>query len=140
MGLLSHVFPSRPNTPEFPPSLFHHHHHHHVASKKLGHLLTPSSLTHPEVSSVVFLGSFCLLGCRKARWISWFQQWPNHVIPTITLNTIVVLISSDALLTSSPMTWCEECLWISVYLPNLVYLMENLKHLFFFLLLFQSRQ
>jgi hypothetical protein len=40
-----------------------HHHHHHVAIKELGHLLTRSGLTHPEVSSVVFLGSFCLLGC-----------------------------------------------------------------------------
>jgi hypothetical protein len=45
--------------------LHHHHlqHHHHVAIKELGPLLTRSCLTHPEVSSVVFLGSFCLLGC-----------------------------------------------------------------------------
>jgi hypothetical protein len=39
----------------------HHHHHHHGAVKELGHLLTLPGLTHPEVSSVVFLGSFCLL-------------------------------------------------------------------------------
>jgi hypothetical protein len=32
----------------------HHHHHYHVANKELGHLLTHSSLTHPEVSSIVF--------------------------------------------------------------------------------------
>jgi hypothetical protein len=31
-----------------------HHHHHHVANKELGHLLTHSSLTRPEVSSIVF--------------------------------------------------------------------------------------
>jgi hypothetical protein len=39
----------------------YHHHYHHVAIKELGHLLNRASLTHPEVSSVVFLGSFCLL-------------------------------------------------------------------------------
>jgi hypothetical protein len=37
-------------------------HHHHIAMKELGHLLTHSGLTHPEVSSLAFLGSFCLLG------------------------------------------------------------------------------
>jgi hypothetical protein len=41
----------------------HHHNHHHVAIKELGHLLTRSGLTHREVSSVVFLGFFFLLGC-----------------------------------------------------------------------------
>jgi hypothetical protein len=40
----------------------HHHHHHHVAVKELGRMLARSCLSHPEVSSVVFLGSFCLLG------------------------------------------------------------------------------
>jgi hypothetical protein len=40
----------------------HHHHHHHVAIKELGHLLTRSGLTHPEVSSMVFLASFCFWG------------------------------------------------------------------------------
>jgi hypothetical protein len=40
-----------------------HHHHHHLPVKELGHLVTCSGLTHPEVSSVVFLGFFCLLGC-----------------------------------------------------------------------------
>jgi hypothetical protein len=39
-----------------------HHHHHHVAIKELGHL-THFGLTRPEVSSMVFLGSFCLFGC-----------------------------------------------------------------------------
>jgi hypothetical protein len=38
----------------------HHHHHHHVAIKKVGHLLTRSGLTHPEVSSMDFLLFFCL--------------------------------------------------------------------------------
>jgi hypothetical protein len=38
-------------------------HRHRVAIKGLGHLLTRSGLAHPEVSSVVFLGSFCLSRC-----------------------------------------------------------------------------
>jgi len=46
--------------------MHHHHHHqqhHHIAIMELGHLLTHSSLTHPEVSLVVSPGFFCLLGC-----------------------------------------------------------------------------
>jgi hypothetical protein len=46
----------------FTHPLLHHHHHHHIAMQELGHFLTHSGLTHPEVSSLAFLGSFCLLG------------------------------------------------------------------------------
>jgi hypothetical protein len=42
--------------------LIHHHHYHDVAVKELGHLLIRSGVLHPEVSSVVFLGSFCPFG------------------------------------------------------------------------------
>jgi hypothetical protein len=38
------------------------HHHYRVTIKEMGHLLTRSGLTHPEVSSDL-LGSFCLLAC-----------------------------------------------------------------------------
>jgi hypothetical protein len=31
--------------------------------KEVGHLFAPIVLTHPEVSSMVFLASFCHLGC-----------------------------------------------------------------------------
>ena len=41
----------------------HHHHHHHVSVMELGHLLTRSGLTYPEVSSKVYHDSFCQLGC-----------------------------------------------------------------------------
>ena len=30
----------------------HHHHHHHISFMELGHLLTHSGLTYPEVSSL----------------------------------------------------------------------------------------
>jgi hypothetical protein len=39
--------------------------HHHVAIKELGHFLTPYGLKHPQVSSMVFLGSFWLLGYKR---------------------------------------------------------------------------
>ena len=36
----------------------HHHHHRHTSFMVLGHLLTHSSLTYPEVSSKVFHDSY----------------------------------------------------------------------------------
>jgi hypothetical protein len=38
------------------------HHHHHISVTELGHLLTRSSLTYPEVSSKVCHDSFSHLG------------------------------------------------------------------------------
>jgi len=39
-----------------------HHHHPHISVMELGHLLTRSGLTYPEVSSKVCHDSFCQLG------------------------------------------------------------------------------
>jgi len=36
-------------------------HHHHISVMQLGHLLTRSGLTYPEVSSMVCHNSFCQL-------------------------------------------------------------------------------
>ena len=38
---------------------YHHHHYHHISVMELGHLLTRSGLTYPEVSSKVYHDSFC---------------------------------------------------------------------------------
>jgi hypothetical protein len=38
------------------------HHHHHISVMELGHLLTRSGLTYPEVFSKVCHDSFCQLG------------------------------------------------------------------------------
>jgi len=38
------------------------HHHYHLSVMGLGHLLTRSGLTYPEVSSKVYHESFCQLG------------------------------------------------------------------------------
>ena len=40
----------------------HHHHHNHISFMELGHLLTRSGVTYPEVSSKVSHESFCQLG------------------------------------------------------------------------------
>jgi hypothetical protein len=40
-------------------SYIHHHHHHHTSVMELGHLLTRSGLTYPEVSSKIYHDSFC---------------------------------------------------------------------------------
>jgi hypothetical protein len=40
-----------------------HHHHHDLANMQSAHLLARSGLTHPEVSSMLSPGSFCLLVC-----------------------------------------------------------------------------
>jgi hypothetical protein len=45
-----------------PSSGLHPHHHHHISAMQLGHLLTRSGLTLPEVSSKVCHDSFCQLG------------------------------------------------------------------------------
>ena len=39
-----------------------HVYNHHQSSKELGHLLTRSGLTHPEVSLTVYHDFFCQLG------------------------------------------------------------------------------
>ena len=48
--------------PAHPVCYHHHHHHHHVSFMELGHLLTRSGLTYPEVSSKVYHDSVCQLG------------------------------------------------------------------------------
>ena len=46
------------------------HHHHHMSFLELGHLLTRSGLTYPEVSSKVYHNSFCQLGSCSVRLLS----------------------------------------------------------------------
>ena len=55
----------------------HHHHHHHISLMELGHLLTRSGLTYPEVSSKVYHDSFCQLG----------SLWNNKYIIHNTVKT-----------------------------------------------------
>jgi hypothetical protein len=54
----------------------HHHqqHHHHISVMELGHLLTRSDLTYPEVSSEVCHSSFCQLGNNVSLpWVIYYE-------------------------------------------------------------------
>ena len=51
----------------------HHHHHHHISVMQLGHLLTRSGLTYPEVSSEVYHDTFCQLDSSVSLpWVIYF--------------------------------------------------------------------
>jgi hypothetical protein len=62
---------------------------HHIAIKELGHLLTHSGLTHPEVSSMDFLGSFCFLGCSfLSVWVICYVAFDLHVASIFSCNPV----------------------------------------------------
>jgi hypothetical protein len=72
--------------------IHHHHHHHHVAIKELGHLLTSSGLTHPEVFLMVFLGSFCLLECSFLLiWVISYVAFGLHVVSSFSCSPVFCL-------------------------------------------------
>ena len=76
----------------------HHHHHNHISVMKLGHLLTRSGLTYPEVSSKVCHDSFCQLGNSVSLpWVIYYGAFYLHVssfscIPVICLKFVLFLI------------------------------------------------
>ena len=78
----------------------HHHHHHHVSFMDLGHLLTLSDLTYPEVSSKVYRDCFCRLGSSiSLPWVIYFEAFYLHVassfsyIPVICPKLVLILTS-----------------------------------------------
>ena len=78
----------------------HHHHHHHLSVMELGHLLTRSGLTWPEVSSKVCHDSFCQLGNSVSLlWLICYEvAFCLHVVsssscvPVICLELVLFLI------------------------------------------------
>ena len=57
-----------------------HHHHHRISVMELGHLLTRSGLTYPEVSSKVYHDSFYQLGSNiSLPWVIYFEAFYLHV-------------------------------------------------------------
>jgi len=52
-----------------------------ISVMELGHLLTRSSLTYPEVSSKVYHNSFCPLGSSVSLpWVIYFEAFCLHVV------------------------------------------------------------
>ena len=76
------------------------HHHHHISVMELGHLLTCSGLSYPEVSSKVCHDSFCQLGNSiSLPWVIYYGAFYLYVvssfscIPVICLKLVLFLIS-----------------------------------------------
>jgi len=76
-----------------------YHHHHHISVMELGHLLTCSGLTYPEVSSKVCHDFFCQLGNSVSLpWVIYYEAFYLHVgsifscIPVICLKLVLFLI------------------------------------------------
>ena len=63
-----------------------HHHHHHISVMQLGHLLTRSGLTYPEVSSKVCHNSFCQLeNSVSLPWVIYYEAFCLHVVSIVYL-------------------------------------------------------
>ena len=64
-------------------------HHHHISVMKLGHLLTRSGLTYPEVSSKVYHYSFCQLGSSVSLpRVIYFEGFYLHVVYSDNSKTL----------------------------------------------------
>ena len=70
--------------------VIYHHHHHHVSLMELGHLLTRSDLTYPEVSSKVYHDSFCQLGSSiSLPWVIYFDAFYLHVVSSFCCIPVI---------------------------------------------------
>jgi hypothetical protein len=91
-------------------------------------LLTHSSITHPEVSSVVFLGFFCLLGCSfLSIWVIYYVEFDLHIVsifscsPVFCQNWGLYLIPLQSLYLLYDLSKCIRLLFIS-YISSLLLL------------------
>ena len=67
-----------------------HHHHHHISFTELGHLLTRSGLTYPEVSSKVYHDSFCQLDSSVSLpWVIHFEAFYLHVVSSFSCIPVI---------------------------------------------------
>jgi len=76
------------------PIFYHHNHnnnnHHHVFVMELGHLLTRSGLTYPEVSSKVCHDSFCQLGNNVSLpWVIYYEAFYLHVVSSFSCIPVI---------------------------------------------------
>jgi len=61
--------------------MYNHHHHHHVSVMELGHLLTRSGLTYPEVSSKLCHDSICKsASIVSLPWVIYYEAFYLHVV------------------------------------------------------------
>ena len=68
------------------------HYRHHNSVMELGHLLTRSGLTYPEVSSKVCHDSFCQLGNSVSlSWVIYYEAFYLHVVPSFSCIPVICL-------------------------------------------------
>ena len=68
----------------------HNHHHHHISVMELGHLLTRSGLTYPEVSSKAYHDSFCQLASSiSLPWVIYFEAFYLHVVSSFSCIPVI---------------------------------------------------
>ena len=69
---------------------FYHHHHHHVSVMELGHLLTRSGLTYPEVASKVCHDSFYQSGSSVSLlWVIYYKAFYLHVVSSFSYIPVI---------------------------------------------------
>ena len=69
---------------------YHYHHQQHISFMELGHLLTRSSLTYPEVSTKVYHDSFCQLGSSiLLLWVIYFEAFYLHVVSSFSCIPVI---------------------------------------------------
>ena len=65
-------------------------HHHRISFMELGHLLTRSGLTYPEVSSKVYQDSFCQLGSSiSLPWVIYFEAFCLRVVSSFSCIPVI---------------------------------------------------
>jgi len=70
----------------------HHHHHHHISVMELGHLLTHSGHTYPEVSSKVYHDSFWQLGSSVSLpRVIYFEAFCLHVVSSFSCIPVIFI-------------------------------------------------
>jgi hypothetical protein len=106
------------------------HHHHHISVMELGHLLTRSGLTHPEVFSKVFHDFFCQLGNSVSLpWVIYYGAFYLHVvssfsyIPVMSLKLMLFLILRVNLILN-----IEPVSFLKFYLPVIGRYIRNPKY------------
>ena len=68
----------------------HHHHHHHTYVMELGHLLTRSRLTYPEVTSKVYHDSFCQSDSSVSLpWVIYFEAFYLHDVSSFSCIPVI---------------------------------------------------
>ena len=66
------------------------HHHHQISIMELGHLLTRSDLTYPEVSSKVCHDSFCQLeNSVSLPWVICYEAFYLHVVSSFSCTPVI---------------------------------------------------